>query len=452
MYTFKKEDAWRQHQRTFIARRKKKSLIRKSLKLLVALGGLIGLVLAGLSIFDGDGSRIPATRLTPLEASVPEPVPRPQLTLPKVRELVNRVDILNTDQNHFFVDTPTESYTLHTRLDTRLQKEIISALERLKQMERGKPQRIAMVAMDGQTGMIKAMAGFDLDNQEANPCTASAFPAASIFKIVTASAAIDSLGYSADTPVFFNGQKYTLYKRQLKESRNQYTSRISLARAFGESINPVFGKIGKNELGRESLDSYARAFGFNLVPETDLILETGQFAVTENEYHLAELGCGFNRDTRISPLFGAAMVTAVLNQGQVLVPRMLDRIELPDGTRVYTGKKQVYTTPIRPRTADAMITLMETTITKGTARKAFRGYTRDKVLSKLTIGGKTGSLYSTDRTVKYDWFVGFGQEKKSKKSLVISVMVGHRKYIGTRASTHARTMLKTYFQPRSEKG
>ena len=452
MYTFKKDTAWRQHQDSFIARRKKKSLIRKAGRLAAALILSSAVVLGALGLFSRYHDRVSPSRLRPVEASVPNPAARPQLSLSQVRDLVGRVDVLNTDQNHFFVDTPEESYTLHTRIDTRLQKRLTSVLDRLKTLERGKPQRIAMVAMDGETGMIKAMAGFDLDHPEVNPCTAETYPAASIIKIVTASAAIDSLGYSADTPVFFNGQKYTLYKRQLKETHNKYTSRVSLARAFAESINPVFGKIGKNELGEESLDSYARAFGFNLIPETDLTLETGRFTVTDSAYHLAELGCGFNRDTRISPLFGAAMVTAVLNQGHILVPRMLDRVELPDGTRVYSSKKQVYTTPIRPRTATAMVKLMETTISRGTARRTFRGHTRDKVLSKLTIGGKTGSLYSRDRTVKYDWFVGFGKEKESGRSLVVSVMVGHRKYIGTRASTHAKTMLKTYFHPRSDAG
>ena len=161
-----------------------------------------------------------------------------------------------------------------------------------------------MVAMDGDTGMIKAMAGFDLGAPNANPCTAPIFPAASIIKIVTASAAIDRLGYTADTPMFFNGQKYTLYKRQLKDTRNKYTSRVSLSQAFAESINPVFGKIGRNELGRETLDSYAKAFGFNRTPETDLPMGTGSFAVTDNDYHTAELGCGFNRQTRISPSSG----------------------------------------------------------------------------------------------------------------------------------------------------
>lgn len=450
MYTFKKENSWRQHQEAFVNRRKRKNLLRKSSKLAAVLILSSGLVLGTFWYFTQDPSPVRQTSLEPVTSTETQASPVPRITLPKIRELTARTRFLNADQTHFFVDSPTESYTLRTRLDTRLQTRLVSTLDRLRQLERGKPQRIALVAMDGETGMIKAMAGFDLADPKANPCTVADYPAASIFKIVTAAAAIDTLGYTPETPVFFNGQKYTLYKRQLKDTRNKYTSRVTLAQAFAESINPVFGKIGKNELGRETMERYAADFGFNRTPEADMAVDTGQFRVTDSDYHLAELGCGFNRQTRISPLFGAALVTSVLNGGSLLVPRMVDRIELSDGTRVYTGKKQIYTSPVRPRTATAMMALMEKTVSRGTARKAFRGYSRDKVLSKLTIGGKTGSLYSRDRTVKYDWFVGFGRQRKTGKTLVVSVMVGHRKYIGTRAATHARNMLKTYFYPRSE--
>jgi membrane peptidoglycan carboxypeptidase len=453
LYTFKKENSWRDHQAAFLVRQKQRRLRRKSARLAAGIAVTVALVLGTLWLVSQDRSPV---RQTQLQAAVPPapspPAPKPQLPIARVRELVSQIGLLNADQSHFFIDGPDQSYTLRTQLDQRLQKQLINTLDYLKQLNRGKPQRIAMVAMDGKTGMIRAMAGFDLGDPKANPCTAPSFPAASIIKIVTASAAIDRLGYTASTPLFFNGQKYTLYKRQLKDTRNKYTSRITLAQAFAESINPVFGKIGKNKLGGDILDSYAQAFGFNQTPETDLPMGTGSFAVTDNDFHNAELGCGFNRQTRISPIFGATMVTAVLNQGMGLVPRVVDRIEMADGTRIYTGKPAVFTTPVRPKTAETMMTLMHKTISRGTAKKAFQGYSRDKVLSKLTLGGKTGSLYSTDRTVKYDWFVGFGKDKSTGKALAVSVMVGHRKYIGTRAGTHARKMLKTYFAPRHDSG
>jgi hypothetical protein len=89
--------------------------------------------------------------------------------------------------------------------------------------------------------------------------------------------------------------------------------------------------------------------------------------------------------------------------------------------------------------------LMKKTISGGTARKSFRGYSRDKILSNLLIGGKTGSLSNRAHTIKYDWFTGFGQQKTTKETLIVAVVVGHGKYIGTRACIHAKNMLKTYF-------
>ncbi len=387
----------------------------------------------------------------PQTASASYPVKEqapPKITLSKtdLKGLIQETVFLNADKDVFFVDTQDKSYTLTTSLDTRLQKTLISALARLKTLNRGKPQRIAIVAMDPSNGSLKAMAGFDLGNSDANPCMVSDYPAASIFKIITASAAIDSLGYTAHTPLYFNGNKYTLYKRQLAETRNKYTSKISFSRAFAESINPIFGKIGKNYLGREKLSTYAHAFGFNQEPDSELAFESGRFSVTESDYHLAELGCGFNTDTMISPMFGAMLVTTILNSGTSLVPRIINQVTTSNGQIIYKGKKEYYKTAITPKTADTMIRLMQKTVARGTAKKSFRGFTRDKVLSKLVIGGKTGSLYNRKRTVKYDWFTGFGKEKNGKKALAVAIVVGHKKYIGTRASTYARKILKTYFK------
>ncbi len=369
-----------------------------------------------------------------------------QLSKTGLKGLILQTNFLNADQDVFFVETQDKRYTITTSLDPGLQKMLLSTLNRLKTLGRGKPQRIAIVAMDPADGSLKGMAGFDLEDSKANPCTASDYPAASIVKIITASAAIDSLGYTAHTPLYFNGNKYTLYKRQLTEVKNKYTYKTSLAKAFAESINPVFGKIGKNYLGRKKLDSYAQAFGFNQNPDSELTFDSGTFSVTGSDYHLAELGSGFNRETMISPVFGAMLVTTILNSGTSFVPRIVKQVTLGTGEIIYKGKKEFYKTPITSKTADTMIELMQRTVSKGTAKKSFRGYSRDKTLSKLIIGGKTGSLYNRERTVKYDWFIGFGKEKTGDRALAVAIVVGHKKYIGTRASTYGKMILKTYFK------
>ena len=334
----------------------------------------------------------------------------------------------------------------------RLMAKQIRTRNYLQTLGRGKPELIGMVAMDGSTGFIKAMAGFNPGKPAANPCTSAHYPAASIFKIVTASAAVEKLNYTATTPLYFNGRKYTLYKRQLTNQKTKYTNRVTLETAFSESINPVFGKLGQLALGKDVLINFAEKFGFNQNPDTDFYFPVPHFTAIGNDYHLAELGCGFNRDTLISPVFAATMVSAMVNKGQILVPRLVDRISNSDENEIYKSTKEIYKTPISPKTAATMKKLMKKTISGGTARKSFRGYSRDKVLSNLLIGGKTGSLSNREHTVKYDWFTGFGQRKTTKETLIVAVVVGHGKYIGTRACVHAKDMLKTYFSaPKTKK-
>ncbi|WP_321495852.1 penicillin-binding transpeptidase domain-containing protein [uncultured Desulfobacter sp.] len=452
MHPIKTERSWRELQPGYIQKKKEQALARRVRKIAgyICLGG------AALTLFwfwVHTAPRIEDPGQTAKTDKVTQELTQPRhLDKSAVKALVQNIDILNSEKDVFFADGPSWTYTIHTQLDTLLQADLNNTLNDLKTQDRGKPEFIAMVAMDGSTGFIKAMAGFSPDNPATNPCTSAALPAASLFKIVTASAAMETLNYTATTPLYFNGNKYTLYKRQLTNQRSKYTNQVTLETAFSESINPVFGKLGKLALGKEVLDEFAHKFGFNQNPDTDFDFSPPYFSADGNDYHVAELACGFNRDTLISPVFAATMVSAVVNKGQCIVPRLVDQISNANEDKIYKSAKEIYTTPISPKTAADMMKLMKKTITRGTARKSFRGYSRDKVLSDLIIGGKTGSLSNREHTVKYDWFAGFGQQKSTKETLIVAVVVGHGKYIGTRACIHAKNMLRTYFStPKTKK-
>lgn len=444
MHSIKKEHSWRQLQTDYIQQKKKRATARR----IRLIAGFLCLGVAACALLWPKLHTVSKVgdRLFPPKPDkvASEPAPPKQLGKFEVKALVRNTDILNSKTNLFFADGPSWKYTIHTLLDTRLQAELIGVLNRLKTLDRGKPEIIGMVAMDGSTGFIKAMAGFNPGNPATNPCTAAIFPAASLFKIVTASAAVEKLNCTATTPLYFSGRKYTLYKRQLTQ-QTKYTSQVTLETAFSESINPVFGKLGQFDLGKAGLNDFAQKFGFNQSPDTDFDFPAPHFSATGSDYHIAELGCGFNRDTLISPVFAVTMVSAVVNKGQSLVPRLVDRISNSNEDQIYKSTKEIYKTPVSPQTAATMIRLMKKTISSGTARKSFRGYSRDKILSNLVIGGKTGSLSNREHTVKYDWFTGFGQHKTTKETLIVAVVVGHGKYIGTRACIHAKNMLKIYF-------
>ncbi len=340
------------------------------------------------------------------------------------------------------INLPFKNQTIHieTSLDSDLQSHLVEA------MDRKNSRFIGIVVMQADTGRIQALAGFNKIDPGQNPCLINAFPAASLFKIVTAAAAVDHCGYNADTKIRFNGYKHTLYKSQLKERTNKYTSTLSFKDSFAQSVNPVFGKLGAVYLGRSVLEEYATAFGFNQPINFELPVEPSHIQIEEDAYQRAEIASGFNYDTTISPMHAAMMASAVLNKGRMVVPTLVDRITDDKGQLLYESQTAWRGRAMSSNASDVLTRLMETTVRSGTGRKAFRNHTRHRVLSKLDIGGKTGSISNQAHDARFDWFVGFANEKKGPGHLIVAVLVAHEEYIGRRAAEYAKMAMTRYFQ------
>jgi cell division protein FtsI/penicillin-binding protein 2 len=300
--------------------------------------------------------------------------------------------------------------------------------------------------MDPEDGRILTMVGYDKSDPPNNPCLDSSFPAASIFKIITAAAALEKGNLHLDSKLQYNGGKYTLYKSQLKEKTNKYTNHISFKDAFAKSVNPVFGKLGSLYLGKEKLESYARAFGFNRTINFEIFLSPSSIVITDEPYQWAEIASGFNRQTRMSPLHGAIITATIFNQGRLIEPTIVDRIIDENGVDLYQSQPATIQQAFAPGTSDAMDELMKTTVRSGTVRGAFRRYRRDKIISRLEIGGKTGTINNKTDYVKYEWFVGYAQDRAGDNTLILSVLVAHEKYIGIRAVQYAIMAFKKYFK------
>ena len=134
--------------------------------------------------------------------------------------------------------------------------------------------------------------------------------------------------------------------------------------------------------------------------------------VTSDPYQWAEMASGFNRETVISPLHGALLAAVVLNDGILPEPTIVDRITGPQEQILYRSGQTQETRAVTPHTAREMDRLMRETVIRGTARKIFRSRTKDRVLSQLIIGGKTGSIDNAKHDARYDWFVGFARHSQ----------------------------------------
>lgn len=379
---------------------------------------------------------------------VPEKTPVAVPAVPKIQKLHDKKEVqaflngntfINLAQKSFDSHIDGRTYRVVTTLDMPLQQFMV------KNLNTANARHIGIVAIEPSTGRILSMVGFDRLKPANNPCLDSIFPAASIFKIITAAAAVEKIGLNQGSSLSYTGGKHTLYKSQLTDKYTKYTQNITLKDSFAQSVNPVFGKIGSHLLGKTAIEQYASAFGFNHSIDFEAPIDSSKLSVDDVPYQLAEIASGYNRTTLISPLHGALIGAAILNHGAMIEPTIIDHITDQSGQVIYQSQIEPMKQVISAKSSDIMTSMMEATVNSGTGRKAFKGYQKDSILSRLDIGGKTGSMDSQTHDAHYDWFVGFAEDPASGKKVVVSVVVAHEKYIGTRSGYYARILMKEYF-------
>jgi cell division protein FtsI/penicillin-binding protein 2 len=400
----------------------------------LAIAMLICALAIGVRIFSSTAS-IPET-----SEIIKKPTSGRYITKKDVQILLQNIPVENLSAKQFSLPLKNQKIHIETSLDPGLQNYLLDA------MDRKNSRYIGIVVMQAASGRILALAGYNKIDPTQNPCTERTFPAASIFKIVTAAAAVDHCGYNADTTMRFNGYKHTLYRNQLKERNNRHTNSLPFKDAFAQSVNPVFGKLGTVKLGKNVLEEYAVAFGFNQPIHFEIEVAPSRFQIKDNPYHWAEIASGFNNDTKISPVHGAMMASAILNKGRMAAPTIVDRIEDQNGRLLYQSRPERRRRAMTSRASDVLGKLMETTVRSGTGRKSFRNQKQHKILSKLRIGGKTGNIFNRSHDTRFDWFVGFAKEKEGDNQLVFAALVAHEEYIGIRATQYARMAVTRYFK------
>lgn len=290
----------------------------------------------------------------------------------------------------------------------------------------------SVVVMNAHNGDILAMHGQKGQEQDCGICLDTNH-AASIFKLVTAVAAMDQGGYNSHSVFYYTGSAHTLYKNQLLDRRDRWTADITLADAFAYSNNVVFGKIGSIYLGETPIYLTVMKMGFWKSPLREIYCVPSTIFFPQDEYGLAELACGFNRQTKISTVHAAQMVSAALNRGNMLTPRLVRSEEVE--------KVQV----MSEGAARNLSFMMERTVRCGTVAKRFRDVGSDRVLRDLDIGGKSGSIDGDEPQGRRNWFVGFARNQRTGEAITIGCLLIRDDYFWIEADTLSRLIMRRYF-------
>ncbi|WP_295904605.1 penicillin-binding transpeptidase domain-containing protein [uncultured Bdellovibrio sp.] len=334
--------------------------------------------------------------------------------------------------------TVTLSYTL----DEDLQREADRLLKSYK------PDYGAIFMIDASTGEVLAMSSFQRDNpQAANLNLQATFPAASVFKVVTATAAVDKAGVTPEHKIRYNGGAYTLYKKNvLSDKVTRWTNVITLKDAFARSINTAFGRLSIENLHPEDLNEYANRFMFNQEIPADFPVDMGVAYIPPGKgFELAEAASGYNKTNRMSPVQGAMIAASVANDGQVVIPYLIDSVKDEKGETLYEGATLTNGNIMSKESAAKVRELMEQTVASGTSRRSFRPIMKDRKFREIEMGGKTGHLTGDNPRGRVDWFVGYALDNERK--IAVAAITVNKKFWTVKSAHLGQSMFRKYFGP-----
>lgn len=327
-------------------------------------------------------------------------------------------------------------------LDNEMQKEAEKLLKTYK------PDYAAIFVMDAVSGRVLAMTSFQKDNPNAENWNLKAnFPAASVFKVVTATAAVDKAGVSPQHKINFNGGNYTLYRKNVMSDKvNKWTRAITLKETFARSINTAFGRLSLETLHPVDINDYANRFMFNQEIPADFPVDMGvAYVPPEKGFELTEVASGYNKTNRMSPVQGAMIAAAVANEGKMVIPYLVENITDEKGKSLYQAEPLDNGHIMTAESAHKVRELMEETVTAGTSRKSFRKLVRNKKFKEIEMGGKTGHLTGENPRGRVDWFVGYAMDETNKIAIA-AVSVNKEKWT-VKSAELGQNMFKKYFGP-----
>jgi cell division protein FtsI/penicillin-binding protein 2 len=329
--------------------------------------------------------------------------------------------------------TPNNNYIFYT-IDPELQSYVSSVVDRAA------ANHVAVVAMNPKTGAILAIAGKSptISDIEYH----AGFPAASLFKVVTAAAAVEHAGIDPNSLIPFRGGTYTLNQSNYYPNPRADRKIMSVGEALGRSCNPVFGHIGLKYLNGSVLARYANKFGFNQSLDFEAPLPHSSASIPQADlYEFSRTAAGFG-DVFISPVHAATLVSGIANGGVLPKPQIIDRIVNSDGVVIEKPQPEMLQRIVQPETAQSLLEMMRYTTTTGTSRREFMRGNR-ATLGNIDVAAKTGTLSGSNPEGLNNWFIAAAPISNPELAIaVITVDAQH----SSKASHLGRLVFQRYFK------
>ena len=228
----------------------------------------------------------------------------------------------------------------------------------------------------------------------------------SVFKLITASAGLDS-GIMSTSQTFYCGGSLTvnegseLWEHTYRCANGEVHYEQDMAGALNHSCNLWFIQAAET-LKPQIFYDYIQAFGFTQPTGIDLPNET-RWTSVYNAEQMAEVDtnlytAAFGQNESITPMQMATAVAAIANGGYLVTPYVVDSISDKDGNIISQTETNIRRQVISEEVSRQLLAMMENNVHgAGNYHSCANAY-----VAGYRIGGKSGTAERTDRHLRGD--------------------------------------------------
>lgn len=354
---------------------------------------------------------------------------------------------------------PVAGNTLQISLDYNIQKYAQQAAEKV--MEEKQADAVEVMILNPQNGEIYACVDvpeFNLNtpfvlNDETEPvnekerqnllnqmwrnkCISDTYEPGSIFKVFTASAALEAGVVSLKDQFYCPGYKI-VEDRRIRCAKAGGHGSETFTQSVQNSCNPAFIEIG-SRLGVSNFYKYFKQFG--LMDKTGIDLPGEASAVIHKEENVGAVELAtmsFGQSFQVTPLQMATTVCSVVNGGKRITPHFGMQVYNEQAELIeefsYKKEKEI----VSAETSRTMRTILESVVSEGGGKNAYmEGY---------HIGGKTATSQTLPRSANQyiSAFIGFTPAENPEVAAMVIIYNPKGIYYG---GTIAAPVVKDIFE------
>ena len=328
---------------------------------------------------------------------------------------------------------PRDGFNVVLTIDETIQYIAERALQ--KAFEKHNAQGASIIVMDPKTGEILAIANrptYDLGKPEnipaenrINRALVFTYEPGSVFKIVTAAAAIEEKAAQEDDKFFCENGKYKVGNHILHDHHPSGT--LTFQGVFEQSSNIGVTKIAQL-LGPQKIYEYARRFRFGMPTGINMPGEAPGYLKPVRLWSKTSIGAiPIGQEVTVTVLQLICAISVIANDGVYMQPFVVKCIKDNQDEIIKEFQPRAVAQVIKPETARRVKAILKGVVENGTGKRAR--------IAGVSVAGKTGTAQKVvsgtySHSKYYATFFGFAPVEDPKLAVIVVVDEPHPDYFG----------------------